>query len=94
MQTSYAVLFERTDTGFSCYAPDIPGCYAAGETLEETRRLIAEGIAFHMEGMLLDGEAVSEPTTYVEMISVDVPDHPPVPDPYKVIYQPQAEAVA
>lgn len=94
MHKNYAVLFERTDTGFSCFAPDIPGCYAAGETLEEARRLIAEGITFHIEGMLIDGETVPPPATYAEMVSVEVPDHAPDPDPYKVLRQPQVEVVA
>jgi hypothetical protein len=33
---TYAVVLERTDTGFSSYAPDLPGCVAAGRTMVET----------------------------------------------------------
>jgi predicted RNase H-like HicB family nuclease len=66
----YVVFFERTATGYSAHVPDLPGCVAAGSTLEETRDLIREAIEFHIEGMRLHGEAVPEPTTLVEQIEV------------------------
>jgi predicted RNase H-like HicB family nuclease len=35
----YAVVIERDSTG-SAYVPDLPGCAAAGKTVEEVRALI------------------------------------------------------
>jgi predicted RNase H-like HicB family nuclease len=32
----YAVIYEKTATGYSSYVPDLPGCVAAGSTLRET----------------------------------------------------------
>jgi predicted RNase H-like HicB family nuclease len=66
----YAVFFEPTATGFSAHVPDLPGCIAAGCTMEETRQLIREAIEFHIEGMRLHGEAVPEPTKHIEQIEV------------------------
>jgi predicted RNase H-like HicB family nuclease len=43
---------------------------ATGKTLEETRRLIAEAIEFHIGGMRLHGETVPEPTAVAEAIPV------------------------
>ena len=40
----YAVVFEKTKTGYSCYAPDLPGCIAAGSTLDETAALMRTAI--------------------------------------------------
>ena len=57
----YATIFERTSTGWSAYAPDLPGLGVAGPTYEATEELIREGIAFHIEGLLRDGEPVPEP---------------------------------
>ena len=34
----YIVVLEQTETGYSAYAPDLPGCVAAADTLEQTRR--------------------------------------------------------
>jgi predicted RNase H-like HicB family nuclease len=41
-----------------------------GNTLDDTRRLIAEAIEFHIEGMRLHGETVPEPTWIAESIAV------------------------
>jgi predicted RNase H-like HicB family nuclease len=48
--------------------PDLPGCIAAGDTLEEVRRLVAEAIAVHLEGMREDGEPIPEPTSLAEYV--------------------------
>jgi predicted RNase H-like HicB family nuclease len=66
----YAVVFEKTATGWSAYAPDLPGLGVAGFTYEETDQLIREGIAFHIEGLRADGDAVPEPTARVAQVAV------------------------
>lgn len=68
--TKYAVVFERAANNWAAYVPDLPGCVTTGGTLEETRRLIAEAIEFHIEGMRLRGERVPEPTTVTEAVEV------------------------
>ena len=68
----YAVVFEKSSTGWGAYAPDLPGLGVAGSTFEETEQLIREGIAFHIEGMRLHGDPVPEPSTRVALISVPV----------------------
>ncbi len=66
----YAVVFEKSGTGYGAYVPDLPGCVTTGFTLEETERLIREAIEFHIEGMKLYGERVPEPSTVTEYVSV------------------------
>lgn len=66
----YAVVFEKTQTGWSAYAPDLPGLGVAGVTFEETEQLMREGIEFHIEGLRADGSPVPEPTTRVAEISI------------------------
>lgn len=58
----FLVLFEKTNTGFCCYAPDMPGCIAAGETMEETEKLMSEAMGLHIKGMLEDGDPIPTPT--------------------------------
>jgi len=67
----YAVIYEKTDTGYSAYVPDLPGCIAAGDTLEQTRQLMLEAIEFHLAGMREDGDAIPEPTTVAAMVPVE-----------------------
>lgn len=66
----YAVVFEKTQTGWSAYAPDLPGLGVAGASFEETEQLMREGIEFHIEGLRADGSPVPEPTTRVAEISI------------------------
>jgi len=66
----YAVVFEKTETGWSAYAPDFPGLGVAGPTLEEATQLMREGIEFHIEGLRADGESIPEPTTRVTRMPI------------------------
>ncbi len=65
----YAVVIEKTATGYSAYPPDLPGVGAAGETIEEVARLIREAIELHLEGMRAEGLPIPEPSQveYVEV---------------------------
>jgi predicted RNase H-like HicB family nuclease len=66
----YTVIFEKTETGWSAYAPDLAGLGVAGATFEETEALIREGIEFHLQGLREDGLPVPEPTTRALAIMV------------------------
>lgn len=52
---------ERAATGWSAYAPALPGLGVAGGSREETERLIGEAIALHLEGLAVDGLPTPEP---------------------------------
>lgn len=69
--SKYAVVIERSRTGYSAYVPDLPGCVAAAGTLEDTEKLIREAIDFHIEGMRDVGEPIPKPTTFAEMVDVN-----------------------
>jgi predicted RNase H-like HicB family nuclease len=66
----YAIVIEKSETGYGAYVPDLPGCVAAGETLEETERLIREAVEFHLEGMCEDGVSPPEPTSLAEYVEI------------------------
>ena len=51
MKMRYAVVIEKSETGFGAYVPDLPGCVAVGETMTETEQLIREAVEFHLEGL-------------------------------------------
>lgn len=59
----YTVVIEKGDTSYGAYVPNLPGCVAVGETLEEVKALIKEAIEFHLEGMQEEGTTIPEPTT-------------------------------
>ena len=66
----YAVVFEKTDTGWTAYVPDLPGLGVAGSTFKETELLIRKVIDFHIEGLRADNEPVPEPTTRVARMPI------------------------
>ena len=68
----FAVVIERAGTNYSAYVPDLPGCVATGESVGEVEREIREAIAFHIEGLREDGEAIPEPTTIAEYVEAAV----------------------
>ncbi len=59
----YLVIFEQGDTNYSAYVPDLPVCVAVGDTLEETRKEIAEAMKFHIECLQEDEEIIPKPTS-------------------------------
>jgi predicted RNase H-like HicB family nuclease len=54
----YIVIFEKTDTGYSVYVPDLPGCIATGKTKNIAENNIYEAIRFHLEGLKLENLSI------------------------------------
>lgn len=66
----YAVVIERAKRNYAAYVPDLPGCVATSQTLEEIETQIQEAIQLHLRGMREDGLPISEPSSQVEYIEV------------------------
>ena len=68
----YAVVIENGPANYGAYVPDLPGCVAVADTVQEVEQLIREAILFHIEGLRLNGDPVPEPTTLVEFVDAEV----------------------
>jgi len=66
----YAVIYEKTGTGYSAYAPDLPGCIATGHTFELTNKRMEEALEIHLAAMRADQDPIPEPTTEAGYIEV------------------------
>ncbi len=66
----YAIVIEKAETNFSAYVPDLPGCIATGESIEEAEWLIHEAIVLHIEGMRGDRIPAPVPQSQVEYIEI------------------------
>jgi predicted RNase H-like HicB family nuclease len=66
----YPVVIERTETGFSAYSPDVPGCASVGDSEEETRRSFREALMAHFEAMREIGEPIPKPSSSVDYVEV------------------------
>jgi predicted RNase H-like HicB family nuclease len=66
----YLILIEKTDTGYSAHSPDVTGCIATGDTLDEVRTQIKEALEFHIEGLKQEGLPVPAPSTQTDYVTV------------------------
>ena len=66
----YLIVIEKTETGYSVYSPDLPGCVSTGATREELEQNMREAIEFHLDGLKAENLEIPKPTTssaYVEV---------------------------
>lgn len=46
------------DSDYGVSVPDLPGCFSAGDTLDDAMNQVVEAIETHIEGLMIDGEPV------------------------------------
>jgi len=66
----YLIIIEKSETGYSAYSPDLPGCISTGSTAEETEVNMREAIQFHIDGLKEEGYDIPKPSSrssYVEI---------------------------
>ena len=62
----FLIVIEKAKDNFSAYSPDLPGCAATGQTLEEVEENMYEAVKMHVKGLEEDrlpipkSQAVSE----------------------------------
>ena len=66
----YAIVVEKTGNNYSAYAPDLLGCVATGNTVEEAEQEIREAIKFHINGLREDGLPIPSPSSVVEYLEI------------------------
>jgi predicted RNase H-like HicB family nuclease len=55
------VIHKDPDSDYGVTVPDLPACFSAGSTMEEALAQVVEAIGLHLDGMLLDNEALPTP---------------------------------
>lgn len=66
----FAAVYEKTSTGWSAYAPDLPGLGVAGATIRETRELLREAIILHVEDLRATGHPPPKPRSQADYLEV------------------------
>jgi predicted RNase H-like HicB family nuclease len=67
----YIIIIEKTETGFSSYVPDLPGCIATGNTRDDVEKNIYEAIKFHIKGLEAEGLEIPEAKTDSELMVIN-----------------------
>ncbi len=65
----YAVVIETTQSGYSAYVPDLPGCVSVGRTREEMNQNIREAIDLYLDELREQGAPIPQPTTDVTYVA-------------------------
>lgn len=66
----YAIVIEQAATNFSAYVPDLPGCVATADSVEDVESRIRQAIVFHLQGMREDGISPPAPSSRVDYIDI------------------------
>lgn len=66
----YTVIYEKGDSTWGAYVPDLPGVIAAGDSREEVESLIREAVEFHIEGLRAQGLAVPPPASWAGTLDI------------------------
>ncbi|WP_416138238.1 type II toxin-antitoxin system HicB family antitoxin [Halomonas sp. HK25] len=56
------VIHQEGDSAYGVTVPDMPGCFSAGDTLEEALENVREAIDLHMEEVVAGNEPVPSPS--------------------------------
>jgi predicted RNase H-like HicB family nuclease len=65
----YIVVIEPANDGsYSAYVPDLPGCVACGETLDEVKHLIEEAVQLHIDSLRTHGEAIPAASAHTHVV--------------------------
>ncbi len=56
-------LHKEKESDYGVTVPDLPGCFSAGESMDDALVQVVEAIECHVEGMLIDGEPIPQPTS-------------------------------
>jgi predicted RNase H-like HicB family nuclease len=70
MASYIGLLRKEAGSDYGVEFPDFPGCVTAGADLDEARRMAADALAFHIEGMIEDGATIPEPSS-LEAVMAD-----------------------
>ena len=68
----FIVIIEKGESNYGAWSPDLLGCVALGDTVEETIESMKEAMDFHIEGMQIHGYAIPEPSSQITYIMAGV----------------------
>ena len=66
----YAIVIDKTETGYAAWVPDLPGCIATAKTVAGVEKRMQSAIEMHLAGMREDGDPIPSPTVQVNYVDV------------------------
>ena len=69
MRSYIGLIHKDGETDYGVSFPDFPGAVTAGASLDEARKMAEEALAFHVEGLIEDGNPIPEPSSLEDIMS-------------------------
>ena len=60
---TYLAVLEPCSTGYGVYFPDLPGCVASGDSVEQAAQMAKESLSMHYYALEKDGDEIPAPST-------------------------------
>ena len=70
MQRYVGLMRKDANSDYGISFPDLPGVISAGSDMDEARKMAAEALAFHLDGLVADGVVVPEPSPLEEIMTI------------------------
>ena len=70
----FLIIIESGKHNYSAYVPDLPGCIAVGNTVEEVEKNMQGAIKMHLRGMIEDHEPIPTPQTTARYVDIAFPE--------------------
>jgi predicted RNase H-like HicB family nuclease len=69
MKQYIALIHKEPGSDYGVSFPDFPGIVTAGRTLDEARAMAEEALAFHLAGLIEDGDLIPEPSSLEQVMA-------------------------
>jgi predicted RNase H-like HicB family nuclease len=66
----YSIIIEKVGNNYSAYFPDVPGCVATGDTINEVKDNLKKALETHLRGLMEDGLPIPKAESQVDYITI------------------------
>ncbi len=70
----FLIILEKGRENYGAYSPDLPGCTAVGDTVEEVEQNMQKAIEMHLQGMIEDHETIPTPHSTARYLDITLPN--------------------
>ncbi|WP_144378950.1 type II toxin-antitoxin system HicB family antitoxin [Mesorhizobium amorphae] len=69
MKQYIGLIHKDAESDFGVSFPDFPGVVTVGKDLDDARAMAEEALAFHIEGLVEDGEVIPDPSNLEDVMA-------------------------
>ncbi|RMB11922.1 type II toxin-antitoxin system HicB family antitoxin [Eilatimonas milleporae] len=63
------IVHKDAGSDYGVHFPDLPGCFSAGSDMDDLIQMATRAVAFHVDGLARDGDAVPAPRAVADLMT-------------------------